>query len=56
MKLVTSEFGDDLDAVRKAKDFEEGGVRSLGVLVRALESGVNVFDEDEMRSVVVAGK
>ncbi|KAF8424021.1 ribosome-assembly protein 3-domain-containing protein [Tirmania nivea] len=49
MQLITSEFGEELNQVRKAKDFSE---RSLPMLVRALKMGVNVFEMEEKRSVV----
>ncbi|RPB29489.1 hypothetical protein L211DRAFT_19310 [Terfezia boudieri ATCC MYA-4762] len=49
MQLITSEFGEELNQVRKAKDF---GERSLPMLVRALKLGVNVFDIGEKRTVV----
>lgn len=49
MQLVTSEFGEELNQVRKAKDFNE---RSLPMLVRALRMGVNIFDAGEKKAVV----
>ena len=49
MRLITEEFGDDLNAVRQAKDF---GDRSLPLLVRALKQGINIFDAGEKRAVV----
>jgi ribosome assembly protein 3 len=49
MRLVTTEFGDDLNSVRMSKDF---GDKSLPMLVRALKQGVNIFDADEKRIVV----
>lgn len=49
MQLATTEFGEELDQVRKAKDFND---RSLPMLVRALRMGVNVFKEQEKRAVV----
>lgn len=49
MQLITSEFGEELNQVRKAKDFNE---RSLPMLVRALKMGVNVFEMGEKKTVV----
>jgi ribosome assembly protein 3 len=49
MRLMTTEFGDDLNSVRMSKDF---GDKSLPMLVRALKQGVNIFDADEKRMVV----
>lgn len=40
MKLVTTEFADDLDKLRKANDFNE---KSLGVLINTLKQGSHVF-------------
>ncbi|KAL7276266.1 hypothetical protein RUND412_000732 [Rhizina undulata] len=49
LRLITQEFGDDLNNVRQAKDF---GDRSLPMLVRALKQGVNIFDVGEKRLVI----
>ena len=49
MHQLTSEFGDDLNAVRLSKDF---GANSLPMLVRALKQGINIFDVGEKRVVV----
>lgn len=49
MRLMTEEFGDDLNKIREAKDFED---RSLPMLIRALKQGVNIFNAEEKRSVV----
>lgn len=49
MRLITEEFGDDLNNVREAKDF---GDNSLPMLIRALRQGVNIFDSGEKRAVV----
>lgn len=49
MRLITEEFGDDLNSVREAKDF---GDKSLPMLVRALQQGVNIFDPAEKRAVL----
>jgi len=46
---VTSEFGDELNAVRQAKDF---GDKSLPMLVRSLRQGINIFDNSEKRIAV----
>jgi len=52
MRLITTEFGDDLNALRQAKDF---GDKSLPMLVRALRQGVNIFDKEERRVVIGGG-
>ena len=52
MRQLTSEFGDDLNAVRQARDF---GEKSLPMLVKALRQGVNIFDTEEKRVVVGGG-
>lgn len=49
MRLITEEFGDDLNNVREAKDFED---RSLPMLVRALRQGVNIFNPEEKRAAL----
>jgi ribosome assembly protein 3 len=49
MHQLTTEFGDDLNAVRLSKDF---GTSSLPMLVRALKQGINIFDAAEKRVVV----
>lgn len=51
MRLLTTEFGDDLNSVRLSKDF---GDKSLPMLVRALRQGVNIFNAEEKRVVVGA--
>lgn len=49
MRIMTEEFGDDLNKIREAKDFED---RSLPMLIRALKQGVKIFSAEEKRSVV----
>lgn len=49
MQLITGEFGEELNAIRQAKDFND---RSLPMLVRALKQGVNIFGEEEKRAVL----
>ena len=51
MRQLTTEFGDDLNAVRLSKDF---GDNSLPMLVRALRQGVNIFNAEEKRTVTGA--
>lgn len=50
MHQLTAEFGDELNALRSAKDFGGGG--SLAMLVNALKLGVNIFDPAQKRLVV----
>lgn len=52
LKMVTAEFGDDLEALRKANDFGSG---SLDLLISGLKQGVNIFSE-EQRNMLLAQK
>jgi ribosome assembly protein 3 len=52
MNLITSEFGDDLNNLRMAKDFND---KSLAMLVHSLKQGVNIFDPEEKRIVLGGG-
>lgn len=49
LKLITEEFGDELNELRHAKDF---GDKSLPMLIRALKSGANIFSQEERRTVL----
>ncbi|KAH8146037.1 uncharacterized protein LAJ45_09959 [Morchella importuna] len=49
MRLVTEEFGDDINNFRSAKDF---GDKSLPLLIKALKQGINIFSADEKMTVV----
>lgn len=53
MRLITTEFADELDAIRRAGDFSES---SLPMLVRHIRQGAEVFELDEKRVVVEAEK
>lgn len=53
MRLITTEFADSLDEIRKAQDFGDG---SLPMLVRQLKQGVNIFKGSEKETVVEAEK
>lgn len=48
LQLMTSQFGDDLDELRKKPDF---GQNSLMVLVEALKSSKNIFDPEELQEL-----
>lgn len=48
LHLMTSQFGDDLDELRKKPDFNQ---TSLMVLVEALKSSKNIFDENELEAL-----
>ncbi|RPA79783.1 hypothetical protein BJ508DRAFT_415763 [Ascobolus immersus RN42] len=49
MKCITAEFGEDLDKLRTAKDFDD---ESVPMLLRLLKRGVNIFDDEEKNKVV----
>ena len=61
MSIITEEFGDDLDTLRKVcqflamvniqdKSFNEK--LSLPILIRALEQGQNIFDPEERKLIL----
>ncbi|PRT52482.1 Ribosome assembly protein 3 [Wickerhamiella sorbophila] len=52
LNMVTSEFGDDLEALRKANDFGPG---SIELLISGLKQGVNIFSP-EQRKMLLADK
>lgn len=45
LKLMSSNFGDDLDELRKKPDFTD---KSLVILAKSLQSGANMFDEETL--------
>lgn len=49
LKLMTKEFGNDLDELRKKPDFKEA---SLTVLAKTLQSGANMFDIDVLEGLL----
>jgi len=49
MTYITREHADDLETLRSASDFTD---RSLPLLIRALRSGVNIFDKEEKAAIV----
>ncbi|AOW26145.1 ribosome assembly protein 3 [Candida albicans L26] len=49
LKIMTTEFGDDLDELRKKPDFTE---KSLVILAKTLQSGVNMFDIDVLNGLI----
>ncbi|CAX44706.1 conserved hypothetical protein [Candida dubliniensis CD36] len=49
LKIMTNEFGDDLDELRKKPDFSE---KSLVILAKTLQSGVNMFDIDVLNGLI----
>lgn len=49
LQQITHEFADDLDKIRKARDFNE---TSLPVLVAALKQGASIYTEEERRGWV----
>ena len=52
MQRLTSEFSEDLDALRTAVDFQDS---AFPILVHALKQGTRMFSEGDMRRVVTAG-
>ncbi|KAI5969516.1 RSA3 [Candida margitis] len=51
LKLMTKEFGNDIDELRKKPDFKEA---SLSVLAKTLQSGANMFDIDVLQGLLGA--
>ncbi|KAF8250076.1 hypothetical protein K440DRAFT_640245 [Wilcoxina mikolae CBS 423.85] len=51
MRLVTEEFGDDLNELRMAPDFTD---KSLPMLVLALRQGVNIYSAEDKRIVLAS--
>lgn len=49
LKIMTNEFGDDLDELRKKPDFSE---KSLVILAKTLQLGVNMFDIDVLNGLI----
>lgn len=49
LQLMTQQFGNDLDELRKKPDFSN---ESLTVLAQTLQSGSNLFDADEINELV----
>ncbi|EGW35049.1 uncharacterized protein SPAPADRAFT_48100 [Spathaspora passalidarum NRRL Y-27907] len=49
LKLMASEFSDDLDELRKKPDFTD---KSLVILAKTLQSGVNMFDPETLANVL----
>lgn len=47
--LMFENYGDDIDQIRKAPDFNE---RSLTILANVLKNGGNIFDEETLKAVV----
>jgi ribosome assembly protein 3 len=47
--LMFESYGDDINALRTAADFNES---SLTILAMALKNGHNIFDEDTLKAVV----
>ncbi|CEP25025.1 unnamed protein product [Cyberlindnera jadinii] len=49
LSLMFNSYGDDIDKLRSAPDFNE---RSLTVLANALKNGSNIFDEDTLLAIL----
>ncbi|RLV94395.1 Ribosome assembly protein 3 [Spathaspora sp. JA1] len=49
LKLMASEFSDDLDELRKKPDFTD---KSLVILAKTLQSGANMFDPEVLANVL----
>ncbi|KAH8661401.1 ribosome-assembly protein 3-domain-containing protein [Tricladium varicosporioides] len=53
MQQATTEFAEDLDKLRQASDFKDD---ALPILIEALQQGTGMWDAEERRRVVLAGK
>lgn len=49
LALMASEFGEDLDELRKKPDFND---KSLVILAKTLQSGANMFDPDTLKGLL----
>lgn len=52
LNLVTEQFANELESLRRANDFGPG---SLELLVAGLKQGANIFDEEQKR-MILSGK
>lgn len=50
LKLMTSGFGEDLNALRESKDFNAD---SMPIIIQSLKEGVNMFDK-EQRDIILS--
>lgn len=51
LQLMTTGFGEDLDALRESKDFTAS---SMPLLIRSLKEGINMFDADQRNLILSA--
>lgn len=51
LTLMTTGFGEDLNALRESKDFTAG---SMPLIIKSLKEGINMFDEDQ-RNLILSG-
>jgi len=54
LRMMTTQFSDDLDALRRAADFKESS--SVGILVNALKQGESLFSEAEKEIILGGGR
>jgi len=50
--MMTTQFSNDLDALRRAADFKESS--SVGILINALKQGEGLFSDAE-REIILGG-
>lgn len=53
LTLMTTGFGEDLNAVRSSKDFTP---TSMPIIIRALKEGINMFDKEQRDLILSTGK
>lgn len=53
LNLMTTGFGEDLNAVRSSKDFTPA---SMPIIIRALKEGINMFDKEQRDLILSTGK
>lgn len=52
LNLMTTGFGEDLNAVRSSKDFTPA---SMPIIIRALKEGINMFDKEQRDLILSTG-
>lgn len=50
LRLLTTQFSNDLDTLRRAADFKEAS--SVAILINALKQGQSLFSEAEKRAIL----
>lgn len=49
LTLMTTGFGEDLNALRESKDFT---AQSMPLIIRSLKEGINMFDADQRNLIL----